>query len=171
MTMHEAVDAVEILRRAGLSPTRRRLTIADLVYGGVTVALTAEDLVERACDSGVCLDLPAAEAALEELRGAGVLPRVLSSASSDEAAGWERKARLLSAMGNPHRLVVLRELSEGERSVGELRRAVGLRPSALSQHLARLKADGLVRTRRAATRIFYSLAGDEAASVLRAVAA
>ncbi len=69
-------------------------------------------------------------------------------------------------MGNPHRLVVLCRLLTEERSVGELERLVGLSQSALSQHLARLRRDGLVKTRRKAQTIFYSLAGDEARAVL-----
>jgi len=69
-------------------------------------------------------------------------------------------------MGNPHRLVVLCQLLAGERSVGELERLVGLSQSALSQHLARLRRDGLVKTRRSAQTIYYSLAGEEATAVL-----
>jgi DNA-binding transcriptional ArsR family regulator len=77
-----------------------------------------------------------------------------------------RASALLRAMGNPHRLVVLCQLLSEERSVGELERLVGLSQSALSQHLARLRRDGLVKTRRKAQTIFYSLAGEEAPAVL-----
>ena len=76
---------------------------------------------------------------------------------------------LLKAMSNRHRLMVLCELWNGERSVGELERIVGLSQSALSQHLARLRRDKLVRTRREAQTIYYSLAGDEAAALIRAL--
>jgi DNA-binding transcriptional ArsR family regulator len=69
-------------------------------------------------------------------------------------------------MGNPHRLMVLCRLIEGEKSVGELERLVGLSQSALSQHLARLRRDSLVKTRRSAQTIFYSLAGNEAIAIL-----
>ena len=72
-------------------------------------------------------------------------------------------------MSNRHRLMVLCELWNGERSVGELERIVGLSQSALSQHLARLRRDKLVRTRREAQTIYYSLAGDEAAALIRAL--
>jgi DNA-binding transcriptional ArsR family regulator len=65
---------------------------------------------------------------------------------------------LLKAVANRYRLMVLCELNNGERSVGALQQAVGLSQSALSQHLARLRADGLVATRRDAQTIFYSLA-------------
>ncbi|MBC7907933.1 MAG: winged helix-turn-helix transcriptional regulator [Rhodospirillaceae bacterium] len=83
----------------------------------------------------------------------------------------EHAARLLQAMGNPHRLKVLRELIRGERCAGDLGRAVGLQPSALSQHLSRLRGDGLIRQRRDASRIYYSLAGRAAQAVLRCLAA
>ncbi|MBR9972809.1 helix-turn-helix transcriptional regulator [Magnetospirillum sp. J10] len=89
------------------------------------------------------------------------------SGSGATPANMRRIASALQAMGNHHRLMVLVELAQGERSVGELRRTVGLRPSALSQHLAKLRVGGLVRTRRDATRIYYSLSSPEVLTVLR----
>ena len=77
-----------------------------------------------------------------------------------------RASGLLKALGNAHRLVILCELMAGERSVGELVRRVGLSQSALSQHLARLRREELVRTRRAAQTIYYSLADPHARAVL-----
>jgi len=77
-----------------------------------------------------------------------------------------RASVLLKAMSNEHRLLVLCKLLQGEKSVGELERAVGLSQSALSQHLARLRHDGYVRTRRSAQTIFYSLNGHEAPAVI-----
>ncbi|MGH6912095.1 MAG: ArsR/SmtB family transcription factor [Geminicoccales bacterium] len=76
---------------------------------------------------------------------------------------------LLRALGNPHRLMVLCQLLEGEKSVGELVRAVGLSQSALSQHLARLRRDQLVRTRRSSQTIYYALAGREPRALLEAL--
>ena len=73
---------------------------------------------------------------------------------------------LLKAMSNEHRLMILCQLARGERKVGELEHLIGLSQSALSQHLARLRRDGLVKTRREAQTIFYSLAGPEARSVI-----
>lgn len=64
----------------------------------------------------------------------------------------------LKAVANRHRLMVLCELHKGEQSVGALQDAVGLSQSALSQHLARLRGDDLVQTRREAQTIYYSLA-------------
>jgi DNA-binding transcriptional ArsR family regulator len=65
--------------------------------------------------------------------------------------------------------MVLCQLSKGEKNVGELERIVGLSQSALSQHLARLRNDSLVKTRREAQTIYYSLAGGEATAVIEAL--
>ncbi|MBN2752380.1 MAG: winged helix-turn-helix transcriptional regulator [Rhodospirillaceae bacterium] len=78
-----------------------------------------------------------------------------------------RASALLKAMSNQHRLLILCQLQSCERSVGELERLVGLSQSALSQHLARLRRDQLVRTRRAAQTIYYSLNGVEATEIIR----
>lgn len=80
-----------------------------------------------------------------------------------------RASAVLKAMGNERRLRVLCHISESERSVGELERLVGLSQSALSQHLARLRRDGLVRTRREAQTVFYSLSGAEVSAVMRSL--
>ena len=77
-----------------------------------------------------------------------------------------RAAGLLKLMGNPSRLLILCQLSEGERSVGELERVIGMSQSALSQHLALLRHQDVVSTRRDAQTIYYSLAGREASAVL-----
>jgi ArsR family transcriptional regulator, virulence genes transcriptional regulator len=86
------------------------------------------------------------------------------------AAQAEGAARLLEALANPRRLMILCELAEGERSVGELVPIVGLQQAALSQHLARLRADGLVETRRASQKIFYRLASPAAVAVINTLA-
>ena len=72
----------------------------------------------------------------------------------------------MKTLGNEHRLLILCTLLEGERSVGDLVDTIGLSQSALSQHLARLRRDGLVRTRRASQTIYYRVAGAEAPAVL-----
>ena len=73
---------------------------------------------------------------------------------------------LLKTLGNEHRLMILCTLLDGERSVGDLVETIGLSQSALSQHLARLRRDGLVRTRRASQTIYYRVSGAEAPAVL-----
>jgi len=78
-----------------------------------------------------------------------------------------RASGLLKAMSNEHRLMILCQLLHGEKSVGELEKIIGLSQSALSQHLARLRRDSLVSTRRSAQTIFYSLQGREAPAVIQ----
>ncbi len=75
-------------------------------------------------------------------------------------------SELLKALANENRLRILCELLEGERCVNELERVVGLSQSALSQHLARLRRDQVVKTRRDGKTICYSLNGKETAIVL-----
>lgn len=78
-----------------------------------------------------------------------------------------RKASaLLKAMSNDYRLMILCQLLPGEKSVGQIERLIGLSQSALSQHLARLRRDKLVRTRRVAQTIYYSLSGSEASAII-----
>ena len=75
--------------------------------------------------------------------------------------GIERNARLavtiLKALANEKRLMIVCALHDHERCVGDLEKMVGLSQSAMSQHLARLRRDGIVKTRREAQTIFYSL--------------
>ncbi len=66
-------------------------------------------------------------------------------------------ADLMKALGNESRLIILCALAEGERSVSELNEGISLSQSALSQQLARLRREGLVRTRRESQTIYYSL--------------
>lgn len=78
-----------------------------------------------------------------------------------------RAAKLLKVMSNERRLMILCHLLEGEKSVGELERLVGLRQSPLSQHLALLREAGIVATRRNAQTIYYSLAAAEPRQLLQ----
>jgi ArsR family transcriptional regulator, virulence genes transcriptional regulator len=73
---------------------------------------------------------------------------------------------MLKAMANRNRLVIMCELLKGERSVGALQSAVGLSQSALSQHLARLREDQLVTTRRESQTIHYSLSSRRVARLI-----
>lgn len=66
-------------------------------------------------------------------------------------------ARLLKLLANEQRLTVMCRLSGTEMSVSQLGEYVDLTQSALSQHLAKLRADGLVATRRDAQTIYYRL--------------
>ena len=78
----------------------------------------------------------------------------------------QKASELLKAMSNEKRLMILCYLANGEKAVGEMEKLVGLSQSALSQHLARLRRDGLVKTRRASQTIYYSLAGGEAQAIM-----
>ena len=73
---------------------------------------------------------------------------------------------LLKAIANRYRLMLLCELHQGERSVTALQNAVGLSQSAVSQHLAKLREEGLVKTRRESQTIYYSLANEDAALII-----
>ena len=73
-------------------------------------------------------------------------------------ANSEEAAELLKALANRHRLMILCELYNSERSVSALEAVVPLSQSALSQHLAKLREGGFVATRREAQTIYYSLA-------------
>ena len=87
--------------------------------------------------------------------------------TADLKANAQKASTLLKAMSNERRLLILCSLAEGELSVGQMERLVDLSQSALSQHLARLRHDGLVATRREAQTIYYSLKGDEARAVIK----
>ena len=78
-------------------------------------------------------------------------------------------ARLLRALSHGARLRVMCELAGGERSAGELVSASGLGQSALSQHLAKLRGEGLVATRRDAQTIYYRIADAKALQILKAL--
>jgi DNA-binding transcriptional ArsR family regulator len=67
-------------------------------------------------------------------------------------------AEFLKSMANDRRLLILCELVEGERTVGQLEAVAGVSQSALSQHLAKLREAKVVKTRRQAQTIHYSLA-------------
>jgi DNA-binding transcriptional ArsR family regulator len=71
--------------------------------------------------------------------------------AADEACG------LLKALANRHRLMIVCQLTENERSVGELATLLNIRDSTVSQHLALLRKDGLVTARRDGQTIWYSI--------------
>jgi len=78
-------------------------------------------------------------------------------------------ANLLRAMASEHRLMVLCSLVEGEHSVSQLLERVPLTQSALSQHLAVLRHERLVSTRRAGQTVYYALQRGPAVDVIRAL--
>jgi DNA-binding transcriptional ArsR family regulator len=76
---------------------------------------------------------------------------------ADLQASASAAARLMKLMANEQRLILMCRLGEGECSVNDLAAHVGLAQSAASQHLAKLRAEGVVATRREGQTIFYSL--------------
>jgi DNA-binding transcriptional ArsR family regulator len=80
-----------------------------------------------------------------------------------------RATEFLKALAHQSRLLILCILAEGERSVSELEEILSLRQPTVSQQLARLRADGLVATRRDGKAIYYRLASEEARVVIGAV--
>ena len=82
-------------------------------------------------------------------------------------AAADRASDLLKALSNRHRLLIICQLIDGERSVGDLAEFLGLRDSTVSQHLALLRKDGLVSARRDAQTIYYSIASDPAREILK----
>ena len=105
---------------------------------------------------------PAADSGRPE-PAAGRLPLAVMTANARTAS------RFLKALSNPNRLMLLCLLSEGEQTVSELEAAIGLRQPAVSQQLARLRAEGLVTGRRSGKSIRYRIASDEARQVLQLI--
>jgi ArsR family transcriptional regulator, virulence genes transcriptional regulator len=81
-------------------------------------------------------------------------------------ANAEKAAAILGAMANPVRLLLLCELSGGEKSVSALVRQTSLSQSAVSQHLAKMRLMGMVATRRDGQTIYYHLASAEVGRIL-----
>jgi DNA-binding transcriptional ArsR family regulator len=82
------------------------------------------------------------------------------------AANAQKASRLLKLMSNEQRLMILCKLSDGEYSAGDLTDLVGLTQGAASQHLQKMRAEGLVDTRRDAQTIYYRLADDTARQII-----
>lgn len=81
--------------------------------------------------------------------------------------GASKAAALLRAVGNERRLLVLCLLIEhGELAVGQLLEQVDLSPSALSQHLTRMRAEGLIDCRRQAQTLYYRIANPAVAELV-----
>ena len=81
----------------------------------------------------------------------------------------ERAAEFLKSLGNRHRLLILCQLLDTERSVTDLAQFLEIRDSTVSQHLALLRREGLVKARRDGQTIWYSLNSDPARQILAAL--
>ena len=85
------------------------------------------------------------------------------------AGNAKRASDFLKALAHESRLMILCILAEGEKSVSELEDILSLRQPTVSQQLARLRADGLVSTRRDGKAIYYNLASADARVVIGAI--
>ncbi len=77
--------------------------------------------------------------------------------------------RLMKALSNPDRLLLLCQLTEGEKRVGELEALVGITQPTLSQQLGVLRDEGLVTTRRDGKHIHYQFASPQALAVMQSL--
>ncbi|MDI1326128.1 MAG: metalloregulator ArsR/SmtB family transcription factor [Brevundimonas sp.] len=96
------------------------------------------------------------------------VPEIIEPDRFEASAG--EAARLLRALSNDRRLMILCQLGDREMSVGQLLPLVGLSQSALSQHLAKLREEALVATRRDGTTIFYRVAEPAVLKVIAVLA-
>src|SRR5690606_34856409 len=78
-------------------------------------------------------------------------------------------SELLKALANRHRLLILCQLIDGERSVGQLAEFLGIRDSTVSQHLALLRRDRIIAGRRDGQTIWYGVESEPARSVSTAL--
>ena len=99
-------------------------------------------------------------------RAVAPLPPAMAAKIAELQDNARRAAGMLKAMSNPSRLIILCQLAEGERSVGELEALVGISQSGISQHLAVLRREHVVATRRDKQTVFYSLASDDVVALM-----
>ena len=99
-------------------------------------------------------------------RAVASLPPAVAAKISELRDNARRAAGMLKAMSNPSRLVILCQLAEAERSVGELEALLGISQSGISQHLAVLRREHVVATRRDRQTVFYSLASDDVVALM-----
>lgn len=82
-------------------------------------------------------------------------------------AAAETASDMLKSLANRHRLLIVCQLLDSERSVGDLATFLGIRDSTVSQHLALLRKDGIVAARRDGQTIWYSITSEPAREILR----
>lgn len=82
------------------------------------------------------------------------------------ARSANRASALMKTLGHKDRLMILCHLADGEKSVGEIADLLEISQSPLSQHLSRMRKEGMVDTRREAQTIYYSLKSGEASRIV-----
>jgi DNA-binding transcriptional ArsR family regulator len=101
-------------------------------------------------------------------RGRAAAPKWAAELDLDDLLANAREAsEFLKALSHEARLVILCLLVDGEKSVSEIEQTLNLRQPAVSQQLARLRADKLVEARRDGKNIYYSLARPEVSAVIQ----
>ena len=83
--------------------------------------------------------------------------------------GAARASQMMKTLGHPGRLMILCNLAEGERSVGDLADELEMSQSSLSQHLMRMRSEGLVETRRESQSVYYHLVDGDTRKVIKAL--
>lgn len=96
-------------------------------------------------------------------------PRARSRELDSMVENATRASDFLKALAHESRLMILCFLADGEKSVSQLEQLLNLRQPTVSQQLARLRADGLVSTRRDGKVIYYTLASEETRIVIGAI--
>jgi DNA-binding transcriptional ArsR family regulator len=91
----------------------------------------------------------------------------MKTAIKDMLIAADAACDLMKALANPHRLAIMCQLNEKERSVSELADLLNIRVSTVSQHLALLRRDGLVTARRNGQTIWYSVGSAPARELIR----
>lgn len=94
--------------------------------------------------------------------------KTFDRAAFEESAA--QAAKLMRALSNERRLMILCQLGDGELSVGALQARLGLSQSALSQHLALLREENILATRREGQSIFYRIDDPAAVRVIATLA-
>jgi DNA-binding transcriptional ArsR family regulator len=82
------------------------------------------------------------------------------------ARSADRASALMKTLGHKDRLMILCQLADGEKSVGQIADLLEISQSPLSQHLSGMRKEGLVNTRREAQTIYYSLKSGEASRIV-----
>lgn len=83
-----------------------------------------------------------------------------------ELNAYEEKSEKLKAMAHPHRLCILKGLAESECNVGKIQDCLGLPQSTVSQHLAKLRAAGLIKGERNGQEICYKVIDEDALRII-----
>lgn len=89
----------------------------------------------------------------------------MNTAELSESA--DRASNFLKSLANPQRLRILCLIMDGERPVGEIADAIGANQSAVSQHLALMRREGIVQPRRAAQTIYYRISDKNVTKLFR----